>query len=169
MTTISPDGKVKLLYITILHFCGFCGMGLIFSLIGMIVDIKGVLYSMAETEKMTINIDVVDLGKIDLLVDQGFYSNRTDLIKTSIRNELLKHEDTVKHIVTKKSYNLGVTKFTKDYLEQLASNDKVLDVKVMGLLIIDEDVTPQLVQKTIKTLKVMGAFKAKPEIKALFN
>ena len=124
---------------------------------------------MAETEKMTINIDVVDLGKIDLLVDQGFYSNRTDLIKTSIRNELLKHEDTVKHIVTKKSYNIGVTKFTKDYLEQLASNDKVLDVKVMGLLIIDEDVTPQLVQKTIKTLKVMGAFKAKPEIKALYN
>lgn len=142
---------------------------MIFSLIGMIVDIKGVLNSMAETEKMTINIDVVDLGKIDLLVDQGFYSNRTDLIKTSIRNELLKHEATVKHIVTEKSYNIGVTKFTKDYLEQLVSNDKVLDVKVMGLLIIDEDVTPQLVQKTIKTLKVMGAFKAKPEIKALYN
>lgn len=124
---------------------------------------------MAETEKITINIDVVDLGKIDLLVDQGFYSNRTDLIKTSIRNELLKHEETVKQIVTEKSYNIGVTKFSKDYLEQLASNHKVLDVKVMGLLIIEEDVTPQLVQKTIQTLKVMGAFKAKNEIKALFK
>ena len=124
---------------------------------------------LAETEKITINVDVVDLGKIDLLVEQGFYSNRTDLIKSSIRNELLKHEDTVNQIIVKKAYNLGVTKFSKSDLEALVSQNKVLDVKVVGLLIIEEDVTPQLVQKTISSLKVFGAFKAKNEIKALFN
>ena len=124
---------------------------------------------MAETEKITINVDVVDLGKIDLLVEQGFYSNRTDLIKSSIRNELLKHENIVNQIIVKKAYSLGVTKFSKEDLEALVEHNKVLDVKVIGLLIIEEDVTPQLVLKTITSLKVLGAFKAKSEIKALFN
>lgn len=147
----------------ILHFKVHC-----FKIEGKNNCKKG-LIAMAETEKITINIDVVDLGKIDLLVEQGFYSNRTDLIKSSIRNELLKHEETVNQIIVKKAYNLGVTKFSKDYLENLAAHNKVLDVKVMGLLIIEEDVTPQLVEKTITSLKVLGAFKAKSEIKAIFN
>ena len=123
---------------------------------------------MAETEKITINIDVVDLGKIDLLVEQGFYSNRTDLIKSSIRQELQKHEEVVSKIVVSKSYNVGVTKFSKEELEQVARSNKILDIKVLGLLIIAEDVPVDLAKKTIKYLNVFGVFKAPAEVKALF-
>ena len=123
---------------------------------------------MAETEKITINIDVVDLGKIDLLVEQGFYSNRTDLIKSSIRQELQKHEEVVSKIVVSKSYNVGVTKFSKEELEQVARSNKILDIKVLGLLIIAEDVPVELAKKTIKYLNVFGVFKAPAEVKALF-
>ena len=123
---------------------------------------------MAETEKITINIDVVDLGKIDLLVEQGFYSNRTDLIKSSIRQELQKHEEVVSKIVVSKSYNVGVTKFSKEDLEQVARSNKILDIKVLGLLIIAEDVPVELAEKTIKYLNVFGVFKAPVEVKALF-
>ena len=123
---------------------------------------------MAETEKITINIDVVDLGKIDLLVEQGFYSNRTDLIKSSIRQELQKHEEVVSKIVVSKSYNVGVTKFSKEELEEVARSNKILDIKVLGLLIIAEDVPVELAKKTIKYLNVFGVFKAPAEVKALF-
>ena len=123
---------------------------------------------MAETEKITINIDVVDLGKIDLLVEQGFYSNRTDLIKSSIRQELQKHEEVVSKIVVSKSYNVGVTKYSKEELEQVARSNKILDIKVLGLLIIAEDVPVELAKKTIKYLYVFGVFKAPTEIKAIF-
>ena len=123
---------------------------------------------MAETEKITINIDVVDLGKIDLLVEQGFYSNRTDLIKSSIRNELIKHEEVVSKIVVSKSYSVGVTKFSKEELEDVARRNKILDVKVLGLLIIADDVPVDLAKKTIKYLNVLGVFKAPAEVKALF-
>ena len=115
---------------------------------------------MAETEKITINIDVVDLGKIDLLVEQGFYSNRTDLIKSSIRQELQKHEEVVTKIVVSKSYNIGVTKFSKEELEEVARSNRILDIKVLGLLIIAEDVPVDLAKKTIKYLNVFGVFKA---------
>jgi len=123
---------------------------------------------MAETEKITINIDVVDLGKIDLLVEQGFYSNRTDLIKSSIRQELQKHEELVSKIVVSKSYNVGVTKFSKEELEEVARSNKILDIKVLGLLIIAEDVPVELAKKTIKYLNVFGVFKAPAEVKVLF-
>ena len=123
---------------------------------------------MAETEKITINIDVVDLGKIDLLVEQGFYSNRTDLIKSSIRNEVNKHEEVVSKIVVSKSYNVGVTKFSKEELEEVARSNKILDVKVLGLLIIADDVPVDLAKKTIKYLNVFGVFKAPAEIKAIY-
>ena len=124
---------------------------------------------MAETEKITINIDVVDLGKIDLLVEQGFYSNRTDLIKSSIRQELQKHEEVVSKIVVSKSYNVGVTKFSKEELEEVVRSNKILDIKVLGLLIIAEDVSVELAKKTIKYLNVFGVFKASSEIKAIFS
>ena len=124
---------------------------------------------MAETEKITINVDVVDLGKIDLLVEQGFYSTRTDLIKSSIRNELNKHEFIVNEHVVKKSYTLGITKLSSEYLQKTVDEGQRLDVKVIGMLLIDEDVSVNLAKTAIATLTVHGAFKAKPEIKALFQ
>lgn len=124
---------------------------------------------MAETEKITINMNVVDLGKVDLLVEQGFYSNRTDFIKTSIRTQLLNHADIVDKIIVEKSYTLGVTHFTKEYLENLHNEHKSLDVKVVGLLIIADDVDTTLAANTINSLKIMGVFKANDKIKSLFK
>jgi len=55
-----------------------------------------------DTEKMTINLGYVDLGHIDLMVQEGFYSNRTDFIRTAIRNQLERHADVVKQSTVRK-------------------------------------------------------------------
>ena len=123
---------------------------------------------MAETEKITINLDVVDLGKIDVLVDQGFYSTRTDCIKSAIRNELAKHEQIVTQYAVKKTYTFGITKLSKQELESTVAKEAKLDVKVIGMLIIEEDVEPELVKRSVQSLKVHGVFKAPPKIKALY-
>ena len=123
---------------------------------------------MAETEKITINVDVVDLGKIDLLVEQGFYSTRTDLIKSAIRNELVKHEQIVHQYAVKRAYTFGIMKLTKRELEEVITNGEKLDIKVIGMLLVDEEIPVELAKRAISSLKVHGAFKAKNEIKALF-
>lgn len=124
---------------------------------------------MAETEKITINMNVVDLGKVDLLVEQGFYSNRTDFIKTSIRNQLITHGPVVDKIITDKSYTIGVSHISKESLEKLVEQNKMLHLKVVGLLILDEDIDTELVIKTIKSLKVFGVIKSKADIKAVLQ
>lgn len=124
---------------------------------------------MAETEKITINMNVVDLGKVDLLVEQGFYSNRTDFIKTSIRTQLINHSDMVDKMIIEKSYSVGVTYLSAAELEKLKKAKKSLDVKVVGLLIIDNDVDVELVKSTINSLKVLGVFKANENVKNLFK
>ena len=123
---------------------------------------------MAETEKITINVDVVDLGKIDVLVDQGFYSTRTDCIKSAIRNELAKHDQIVTQYAVKKTYTFGITKLSKEELEQVVAAQTKLDVKVIGMLVVDEDVEPELMKRSVQSLKVHGVFKASPKIKALY-
>ena len=90
----------------------------------------------AESEKITINMNVVDLGKVDLLVDQGFYSNRTDFIRTSIRSQLDTHAEEVKEIVIRKSYIVGVVNYGRKELEKLRDSGTMIDVKVAGLLVI---------------------------------
>jgi len=122
-------------------------------------------YSMAETEKITINMNVVDLGKVDLLVEQGFYSNRTDFIKTSIRNQLLTHSKEVESVITNKSYVVGTGRYNKKSLTKLLDEGKNLDIKVIGMLVFEDDVEVELVEKTIKSAKVFGVLKARPEIK----
>ncbi|MEO4053917.1 CopG family transcriptional regulator [Solibacillus sp. CAU 1738] len=124
---------------------------------------------MAETEKITINMNVVDLGKVDLLVEQGFYSNRTDFIKTSIRNQLSTHANVVDTIITDKSYVLGVSHYTRESLEKVLAQNKILDIKVVGMLVFADDIDEELAIKTIKSLKVFGVFKATPEIKKVLN
>lgn len=123
---------------------------------------------MAETEKITINVDVVDLGKIDVLVDQGFYSTRTDCIKSAIRNELAKHDQIVTQYAVKKTYTFGITKLSKEELEQVVAAQTKLDVKVIGMLVVDEDVEPELMKRSVQSLKVHGVFKASPKIKSLY-
>lgn len=121
---------------------------------------------MAESEKITINMNVVDLGKVDLLVDQGFYSNRTDFIRTSIRSQLDTHAEEVKEIVIRKSYVVGVVNYGRKELEKLRDSRTMIDVKVAGLLVIADNVDAELVKQTMASVQVKGVLKANAEVKA---
>lgn len=122
-----------------------------------------------ESEKITINMNVVDLGKVDLLVEQGFYSNRTDFIRTAIRSQLETHADEVKDIVIRKSYVVGVVRYGRKELEDLRDTRTKVDVKVVGLLVIAEDVDWELVQRTMASVQVRGVLKASPEVKTVIQ
>lgn len=118
-----------------------------------------------ETEKLTINLGVVDLGQIDLLVQEGFYSNRTDLIRTAIRNQLAVHAEDVKRTVARHTLVLGLQHVTRKELERLRAAGETLHIQVVGLVRIDDDVTPELALATIETVKVLGALHASPSVR----
>lgn len=124
---------------------------------------------MAETEKITINMNVVDLGKVDLLVEQGFYSNRTDFIKTSIRNQLSTHSEVVDQMIVSKSYFIGVMLLNREELENLVALKKKIDIKVLGMLILADDIDVALALKTIQSIKILGVVKASAELKKALN
>ncbi len=130
---------------------------------------QGDVLWMAESEKITINTNVVDLGKVDLLVEQGFYSNRTDFIKTSIRNQLSSHSKDIDNVITDKMYAIGISRYSRKMLEDLLEENKVLDIKVVGMLVLDDKIDLNLAKKTIKSLKVSGVFRANSEIKDFFK
>lgn len=119
-----------------------------------------------ESEKITINLGFVDLGHIDLLVREGFYSNRTDFIRTAIRNQVLAHDEVLKRSVARRSMVLGLQRYTRQDLERLRSQGEQLHIHVLGLAVIDEDVSPQLAAQTIASVVVLGALRASPEVKA---
>jgi len=121
---------------------------------------------MGDTEKITINLGFVDLGQIDLLVQEGFYSNRTDFIRTAIRNQIERHADVVRKAVTRKSVDLGLRHFTRADLEAARDAGQMLDIRVLGLASIAEDVTPDLARATIASLSVLGALHASSAVKA---
>lgn len=120
----------------------------------------------ADSEKITINLGYVDLGQIDLLVSDGFYSNRTDLIRTAIRNQLERHSDVVKQSVARHQLDLGLRHFTRQQLEAACDAGETLHIKVLGLAVIAADVTPDLALKTILSIHVLGALQASPAVKA---
>lgn len=120
----------------------------------------------AETEKLTINLGVVDLGQIDLLVQEGFYTNRTDFIRTAIRNQLAAHVDALKQSVARKALVLGLQQYTRRDLEQVQAAGETLQIQVLGLVIIADDVSPELAVATIDSLLVLGAFRASAAVKA---
>jgi Arc/MetJ-type ribon-helix-helix transcriptional regulator len=119
-----------------------------------------------ETEKITINLGPVDLGQIDLLVEEGFYSNRTDLIRTAIRNQLVIHAQIVNETVTRRALVLGVQHFSKQDLEAARAAGERFDIQVLGLANIANDVSPELALATITSIAVLGAFHASPAVKA---
>ncbi|MBA3609847.1 MAG: CopG family transcriptional regulator [Rubrobacter sp.] len=121
---------------------------------------------MSETEKITINLGLVDLGQVDLLVQEGFYSNRTDFIRTAIRNQLSTHADTVRQTVARKTMVLGLQHYTRQDLEEVRATGETLEIKVLGLASVADDVTPELALATIDSLVVLGAFRASPAVKA---
>src|SRR5947209_8671664 len=119
----------------------------------------------AETEKLTINLGVVDLGQIDLLVQEGFYSNRTDLIRTAIRNQLALHGDAVKRTVARRTLVVGLQHFGRDELERAVSQGQMLQIQVVGLARIANDVSPELARAAIRSIEVLGAFHASPAVR----
>lgn len=117
-------------------------------------------------EKITINLGCVDLGQIDLLVQEGFYANRTDLIRTAIRNQLTTHGEVVRQVVSRKTLVLGIQHYTEaDLLAVQAAGEK-LQIRVLGLATIAPEVTPALALDTIESLTVLGALHASPAVKA---
>jgi Arc/MetJ-type ribon-helix-helix transcriptional regulator len=119
-----------------------------------------------DTEKITINLGYVDLGQVDLLVREGFYSNRTDFIRTAIRNQLQRHEDVVKASAARKSLDLGLQNYTRARLEAVQRAGQTIEINVLGLAVIASDVTPELAQATISSVTVLGALHASPGVKA---
>lgn len=119
-----------------------------------------------EAEKITINLGYVDLGHVDLLVAEGFYSNRTDFIRTAIRNQLSAHGDTLKQVAARKMLVLGLQQFSAADLEAVRSAGEKLEIRVLGLATISADVTPELALATIGSLTVLGALHASPAVKA---
>ena len=121
---------------------------------------------MSETEKITINLGLVNLGQIDLLVQEGFYSNRTDFIRTAIRNQLATHAEEVKQTVARKTLVLGLEHYSRRDLELVREAGETLEIKVLGLASIDDDVDPELARETISSLNVLGALRASPAVKS---
>jgi Arc/MetJ-type ribon-helix-helix transcriptional regulator len=119
-----------------------------------------------ETEKITINLGYVDLGHVDLMVQDGFYSNRSDFIRTAIRNQLERHADVVKQSTARKGLDLGLRSYTRADLEAALQAGEMLHINVLGLASIAQDVTADLARATIASVSVLGALHATPAVKA---
>jgi len=119
-----------------------------------------------ETEKVTTNLGFVDLGQIDLLVQEGFYSNRTDFIRTAIRNQLSTHAGVVNKSVVRRTLELGLRHYSREDLEAIRAAGEKLRIQVLGLASIADDVTPELALATIDSIVVMGALHASSAVKA---
>ena len=120
----------------------------------------------AESEKITINLGPVDLGQIDLLVQEGFYSNRTDLIRSAIRNQLATHGEVLKQSIARRMLVLGLQDVSRDDLEAVRKANQRLRIQVLGLVRIANDVTAALARETIESIVVLGALHASPPVKA---
>ncbi|WP_295047769.1 CopG family transcriptional regulator [uncultured Paracoccus sp.] len=118
-----------------------------------------------DTEKITLNLGYVDLGRIDLLVQEGFYSNRSDFIRTAIRSQLDSHRDVVARSIERHTMDLGLREYSRAELQALRDKGEVLHVKVVGLARFARDIPPDLVRATIGSISVMGALQASAEVK----
>jgi len=121
---------------------------------------------LGDTEKITINLGYVDLGHIDLMVGEGFYTNRTDFIRTAIRNQIDRHADVVRQSAARKSLDLGLRHYSREDLEAARDAGTKLHIHVLGLASIAADVTPQLARDAIASVVVLGALHASAAVKA---
>jgi Arc/MetJ-type ribon-helix-helix transcriptional regulator len=119
-----------------------------------------------DSEKITINLGYVDLGHIDLMVRNGFYANRTDFIRTAIRNQIDRHADAVRQSVTRNVLDLGIRHFSRSELEAVRDAGEMLDIRVLGLVTIADDVTADLARAAIASVTVLGALHASPAVRA---
>ncbi len=121
---------------------------------------------MPDTEKITINMSAVDLGKIDLVVQEGLYSNRTDFIRTAIRNQLDKHNLEIQQSVTRNSYVIGALIYDRSDLEEFRSKGKKIKMTIVGFLHLANNISPELARQVIESIQVRGIFHASDEVKA---
>ncbi len=121
---------------------------------------------MAETEKITINMSVVDLGKVDLLVQEGFYQNRTDFLRAAIRSQLDKHETAVQNSIIRNEFGVGIFVCSRAALEQALAKGERKNYNVIGRLVIQEDVTPELADQAIESIRIIGTLRASDAIRA---
>jgi Arc/MetJ-type ribon-helix-helix transcriptional regulator len=128
-----------------------------------LVDTKSRL---PDTEKVTINLGLVDLAQMDLLVEEGFYTNRTDFVRTAIRNQLERHGEEIRQTVVRKRFVMGMQRYSKAELERTVAQGEQLEIHVLGLAAIDDDVSPELAVRAIASIRVLGAFLASSAIKA---
>lgn len=119
-----------------------------------------------DSEKITLNLGYVDLGRIDLLVQEGFYANRSDFIRTAIRNQIERHADATRQSVIRRSLDLGLRHFSREDLEAARAAGERLDIRVLGLASIAADVTPELAQAAIASISVLGTLQASAAVKA---
>ena len=124
---------------------------------------------MSETEKITINVSVVDLGKIDLLVKEGFFQNRTDFIRNALRIQLDRHEATVQNVVVRNAFGVGVFGCSRKDLENSLNRGERQSFKVVGMMFIENDVTPELADQTIESIRVHGSFRASKAVKEVLR
>jgi Arc/MetJ-type ribon-helix-helix transcriptional regulator len=129
------------------------------------MDTREVKPKSYDSEKITINLGLIDLGQIDLLVNEGFYSNRTDLIRTAIRNQLNTHAEVVKQTVARRSLVLGLHHYSKADLEAARAAGERLVIQVLGMASIASDVTAELAVATIESIYVLGSLQASPAVK----
>jgi Arc/MetJ-type ribon-helix-helix transcriptional regulator len=120
----------------------------------------------ADSEKITINLGFVDLGHVDLMVRDGFYANRTDFIRTAIRNQLDRHADVLRQSVTRKTLALGLCQYSRSDLEAARERGEMLHINVLGLASIARDVTADLARAAIGSVTVLGALHASAEVRA---
>ncbi|SCW89641.1 hypothetical protein SAMN02927900_06305 [Rhizobium mongolense subsp. loessense] len=120
----------------------------------------------SESEKITINLGYVDLGRIDLLIQEGFYSNRSDFIRTAIRNQLGIEGEAVKQSIVRHTLEVGLRDYSRADLESVKAAGERLHIKVVGLARIAPDVTPDLALATIESITVLGTLQASAELKS---
>jgi len=136
---------------------------------GMASNIRELRPKAADSEKITLNLGFVDLGHIDLLVQERFYSNRTDFIRAAIRNQLERHNDAVKQVVARHQLDLGLRRYSRQDLQAVRAAGETLHIQVLGLVVIAPDVSPSLARDTIASIHVLGALQASPAVKAALS
>jgi Arc/MetJ-type ribon-helix-helix transcriptional regulator len=127
---------------------------------------SGSVAEVDKSEKITINVGLVDLGQIDLLVDEGFYANRTDFIRTAIRRQLEARSGAVQDTVVRRTLTLGTLHYGRRELEEIRAAGRTVDLRVLGLATLADDVSPELALATIASVEVLGAFRAPAAVKA---
>jgi len=130
------------------------------------MNVINIKQKLPETEKVTINLGLVDLAQMDLLIEEGFYTNRTDFVRTAIRNQLERHGEDIRQTVVRKRFVVGLQRYTKAELERSVAAGERLEIHVLGLASIDDDVSPELATAAIASLWVLGAFVASNAVKA---